>query len=191
MTGDFDQLHKTIILAARALGLSALLAFSSGAFLSSAHAATRHHGPGYRHSFSHAHAAYRRHRLHTGLGAGHRHLARDFDTLVEAAVGPRSAYQPATTRGQIGRASYYGGRAHTASGGVVGAATCAHRTLPFGTRVLVTNLANAAQAILTVNDRGPFVRGRIVDVSVGAAGLLGMLRSGTANVRVEVLGAHG
>ena len=74
---------------------------------------------------------------------------------------------------------------------MVGAATCAHRTLPFGTRVLVTNLANAHQAVLTVNDRGPFVRGRIVDVSVGAAGRLGMLHSGVANVRVEVIGGPG
>ena len=200
---------KTIILAARALGLSALLAL---AFTSGASAATRHHHRyGYQHTSFHAHAGFhghaRRYGHHAAAGHirfsrfggrrhyGHRHLARGFDSLVETAVGPRSAYVPTSTgetvSSQTGRASFYSGRNHTASGGYVGAATCAHRTLPFGTRVLVTNLANAAQAVLTVNDRGPFVRGRIVDVSVGAAGRLGMLHSGTANVRVDVLGAHG
>ena len=88
---------------------------------------------------------------------------------------------------QIGRASFYSG-GRTASGGGVGVATCAHRSLPFGTRVLVTNLANQRRAVLTVNDRGPFARGRVVDVSRGAAGMLGMLASGVTSVRLEVLG---
>ena len=92
-----------------------------------------------------------------------------------------------TAGGQTGSASYYSG-GRTAAGGRVGAATCAHRTLPFGTKVLVTNLRSGLRAVLTVNDRGPFVRGRIVDVSVGAAGRLGMISSGTAPVRVQVLG---
>ena len=112
--------------------------------------------------------------------------------LIRRDVGPRAAYTPTVERAggrsvQVGRASFYSG-GRTAAGGVVGAATCAHRSLPFGTKVLVTNLSNARQAVLTVNDRGPFVRGRIVDVSRGAAGMLGMLHSGIANVRVEVLG---
>ena len=111
------------------------------------------------------------------------------DALIQTYVGPRSAYTPTSTGlTQTGGASYYGGGHRTAAGGFVGAATCAHRTLPFGTRVLVTNLANAHQAVLTVNDRGPFVRGRIVDVSVGAAGQLGMLHAGVAPVRVQVIG---
>ena len=88
---------------------------------------------------------------------------------------------------QTGRASFYSG-GRTASGGGVGFATCAHRSLPFGTQVLVTNLTNQRQAVLTVNDRGPFTRGRVVDVSRGAAGMLGMLASGVASVRVQVLG---
>lgn len=102
-----------------------------------------------------------------------------------------AAVQVAASGGQVGGASYYGGRHRTASGGFVGAATCAHRTLPFGTRVLVTNLASGRQAVLTVNDRGPFVRGRIVDVSVGAASTLGMLHSGVARVSLRVLGRDG
>ncbi len=73
---------------------------------------------------------------------------------------------------------------------MVGAATCAHRWLPFGTRVLVTNLANLKQAVLTVNDRGPFVRGRLVDVSRAAAATLGMLEGGIATVRMEVIGGR-
>ena len=88
---------------------------------------------------------------------------------------------------QMGRASFYSG-GRTASGGGVGFATCAHRSLPFGTRVRVTNLANQRQMVLTVNDRGPFARGRVVDVSRAAAGVLGMLVSGIASVRVEVIG---
>ena len=92
---------------------------------------------------------------------------------------------------QVGRASFYAGGSRTANGGAVGAATCAHRSLPFGTKVLVTNLANARQAILTVNDRGPFVRGRVLDVSRGAAGLLGMLHAGVSQIRMQVLGSAG
>ena len=101
---------------------------------------------------------------------------------------PRSAGQGAV---QEGRASFYSGGGHTASGGNVGSATCAHRSLPFGTKVLVTNLANLRQAILTVNDRGPFVRGRMLDVSRGAAGMLGMLHAGVSQIRMQVLGGAG
>lgn len=86
-----------------------------------------------------------------------------------------------------GNASYYGGRGRTASGAHVGHMTAAHKTLPFGTMLRVTNLHNHRSAVVTVNDRGPFVRGRIVDVSVGAAGALGMRGSGVAPVRIEVV----
>ncbi len=88
-----------------------------------------------------------------------------------------------------GTASYYGGRGRTASGGHVGHMTAAHKTLPFGTQLRVTNLRNHLSAVVTVNDRGPFIRGRIVDVSVGAAHALGMHASGTAPVHIEVVGS--
>jgi len=65
--------------------------------------------------------------------------------------------------------------------------TCAHRSLPFGTRLLVTNLRNKRTAILTVADRGPFIRGRIVDVSVGAANALGFRSAGIAPVRIDTI----
>ncbi|AGI22938.1 septal ring lytic transglycosylase RlpA family protein [Pseudomonas sp. MT3] len=91
-----------------------------------------------------------------------------------------------------GTASYYG-RAHhgkkTASGERFNqhALTAAHRTLPFGTRVKVTNLNNGRSVVVRINDRGPFHRGRIIDVSRAAAEQLNMLRSGTAPVRLESL----
>jgi rare lipoprotein A len=65
--------------------------------------------------------------------------------------------------------------------------TCAHRSLPFGTRLRVTNLRNNRTAILTVADRGPFIRGRIVDVSVGAADVLGFRSAGVVPVKIETV----
>ena len=117
------------------------------------------------------------------------HLAHAFPARLALKTRMRHAREHyASGAGvQVGRASYYSGSHTTASGGHVGAATCASRTLPFGTKVLVTNLANAHRMVLTVNDRGPFVGGRIVDVSRGAAGQLGMVGAGVAAVRVEVL----
>ena len=110
--------------------------------------------------------------------------------LARASRPTGPAIEAAATGASTGRASFYSG-GRTASGGTVGAATCAHRWLPFGTRVLVTNLANLKRAVLIVNDRGPFVRGRLVDVSRGAAAVLGMLQAGVATVRVEVIGGRG
>jgi rare lipoprotein A len=98
---------------------------------------------------------------------------------------------PAAAAGE-GIASYYGKGFHgrrTASGQRFDqyAMTAAHRTLRFGTRVRVTNLRNGRDVVVTVNDRGPFVHGRIIDLSRAAASRLGMLRSGVARVRVEVV----
>jgi rare lipoprotein A len=65
--------------------------------------------------------------------------------------------------------------------------TAAHRTLPFGTRLKVTNLKNGKTVTVTVNDRGPFAHGRILDLSEAAAREIGMLGTGTAKARIEVL----
>jgi rare lipoprotein A len=65
--------------------------------------------------------------------------------------------------------------------------TAAHRTFPFGTRIKVTNLDNQKTVVVRVNDRGPFVDGRIIDLSLGAAKEVGLVQSGTARVRLEVL----
>jgi len=66
--------------------------------------------------------------------------------------------------------------------------TAAHQTLPFGTMVLVTNLDNGRQVTVRINDRGPFIKGRIIDLSYAAARMLGMVGPGTARVRLEVVG---
>jgi rare lipoprotein A len=89
-------------------------------------------------------------------------------------------------RAESGHAAYYGG-GRTASGERSGPheLTAAHRTLPFGTRVLVTNLRNGRSVTVRINDRGPFGRGRIIDLSVAAARELDMIGSGTAMVTVE------
>lgn len=91
-----------------------------------------------------------------------------------------------------GKASWYGPGFHgrlTASGERYdqNAATCAHRSLPFDTEIRVTNLANGRSAVCRVTDRGPFVAGRVVDVSRAVAKRLGMLSAGTAPVRITVL----
>ena len=83
-----------------------------------------------------------------------------------------------------GKASYYNLKGKTASGGRVGHMTAAHRSLPFGAKLRVTNLANKRSVVVTVNDRGPFIGGRIIDVSKGAAQALGMIDAGVARVHV-------
>jgi rare lipoprotein A len=93
-------------------------------------------------------------------------------------------------RAQMGLASVYrGGR--TASGEVThgSSMTAAHRTLPFGTLVRVTNRRTGRYVIVRINDRGPFVRGRIIDLMPAAARAIGC--SGIAHVRVDVIGRNG
>ncbi|GAB3016608.1 septal ring lytic transglycosylase RlpA family protein [Niabella terrae] len=91
---------------------------------------------------------------------------------------------------QSGKASYYAdmfqGR-KTASGEVFrqGKRTAAHKTLPFGTKVKVTNLANGKKVKVVINDRGPFVEGRIIDLSRKAARKLDMLRAGVTEVTIK------
>lgn len=86
-----------------------------------------------------------------------------------------------------GMASYYWQGQRVASGGRFNphGFTAAHRTLPFGTRVKVTNVRNGRSVIVTINDRGPFIRGRIIDLSLAAAKAIDMTRSGVVPVTVE------
>ncbi len=102
---------------------------------------------------------------------------------------PREPSEPSLQRG---KATWYGGRFHgrkTASGERFdkNAMTAAHRKLPFGTRVRVTNLANGRTAIVRINDRGPFSKGRIIDLSEAAARKVRMIRRGVVPVTLEVL----
>jgi rare lipoprotein A len=92
----------------------------------------------------------------------------------------------------IGTASWYGGHhvgRHTASGEIhsAQARTAAHRDLPLGTIIRVTNLKNGRASVVKVNDRGPFVEGRILDLSERAARDLAMVDDGLAQVRIEVV----
>ncbi len=103
-------------------------------------------------------------------------------------------YQPRAQPGydQVGMASWYGPGFHgktTANGERydMHGLTAAHKTLPFGTKVRVTNLANDRALIVRINDRGPFVPGRIIDLSKRAADQLGFLEAGKARVRVEAI----
>lgn len=113
-----------------------------------------------------------------------------------AARDGRSDFRPAAgTAGysQTGLASWYGKPFHgrqTASGERydMNEMTAAHRKLSFGTRVRVTNLDNGRSVVVTINDRGPFKGGRIIDVSRRAASKLGFLKKGITRVRVEALG---
>jgi rare lipoprotein A len=94
---------------------------------------------------------------------------------------------PMTASAQSGIASIYsGGRTANGERALASGLTAAHRTLPFGTRVLVTNRRSGRSVVVRINDRGPFVRGRIIDVTPAAAHALGF--SGLAPVTVAVVG---
>ena len=93
---------------------------------------------------------------------------------------------------QVGLASWYGKDFHgrrMADGGTYDmyGMMAAHKTLPLGTKVRVTNLANRKSVIVTIRDRGPYVEGRIIDLSNRAAKLLGMRAKGVSKVRIEVV----
>lgn len=119
--------------------------------------------------------------------------------LVLAAVAAPAAAQtvqlaaltlPAHHR--VGMASWYGGHHQgrpTASGEIFSTAhrTAAHRTLPLGTLLRVTNLGNGRHCLVRINDRGPYVEGRVIDLSESAARDLGMINDGLAKVSLEVV----
>jgi rare lipoprotein A len=92
-------------------------------------------------------------------------------------------------RHQMGLASFYHRGQNTASGDPFdsNALTAAHRTLPFGTRVRVIMLATGKAVIVRINDRGPFIKGRVIDISRRAAEVLSMAKAGLARVRVEIV----
>ena len=90
---------------------------------------------------------------------------------------------------QCGRASWYALTSKTASGERMNpsAMTAAHRSLPFGTKVKVVNKKNGKSIVVRINDRGPFIKGRIIDLSKGAAQKLGFIRSGHTSICMEKL----
>lgn len=115
---------------------------------------------------------------------------------VELAINPYIVPEviPAPTRTpfQRGEASWYGpgfDGNYSANGEIFNrnAMTAAHPSLPFGTRVLVTNRDNGRSVVVRINDRGPFTGGRVIDLSQGAAALIGMIESGVADVQLDII----
>lgn len=118
------------------------------------------------------------------------------DTIASRSLNPvslaRTIFNTDGIMQQAGNASWYGGRFHgrrAADGSVFNtfSMTAAHKTLPFGTMVKVTNLKNGKKCIVKINDRGPFVRGRIIDLSTAAARQIGILSSGVGQVKIETI----
>ncbi len=108
---------------------------------------------------------------------------------LEQAAEDRSAPR-SSNRVFSGKASYYSyptGKTATGASFIRHSLTAAHRNLPFGTRVRVTDLASSKSVVVRINDRGPWVRGRVLDLSLGAARSLGITDRGVAQVRAEVL----
>jgi rare lipoprotein A len=89
----------------------------------------------------------------------------------------------------VGWASYYKSGKRTANGEHFNpmGMTAAHRKLPFGTRVKVTNLRNGKTVIVRINDRGPFIKGRVMDLSLGAAKVIGLNKAGVAKISFVIL----
>lgn len=127
------------------------------------------------------------------LSTGARHASlqptrpRHLSTFATNTRTPRETIAPGDAK--VGMASFYTEGSRTASGERVNPAelTAAHPSLPFGTRVRVTSLDTGRSVVVRVNDRGPFVKGRALDVSYSAAKQLDMTERGVARVKMEVL----
>lgn len=121
------------------------------------------------------------------LGAACAHGPRE---RVERREPPAERPRTPGAHAEVGLASFYAAKFHgrrTASGVRYDqrAFTCAHRSAPFGTRLKVTDLESGRAVVVTVNDRGPFAHGRVVDLSMAAARALGFVERGVTRVRVE------
>lgn len=126
------------------------------------------------------------------VGAATVATAAVFSVANVATTTAVHAATAAATLFQTGRISFYADKFHgrpTASGAPYNAEemTMAHRTLPIGTKVMITNTANQKSVVVTVNDRGPFIGGRVADLSRAAAEKLNMIRSGLAEATLHVL----
>jgi rare lipoprotein A len=153
---------------------AATLVFGGGITEASAKSYRHHHHHGYRHHHHH-------HRHYANNPAGG--LAGSSWRDSSAAIAPSSG------RSFSGMASFYGNESgsKTASGQRFNqnAMTAAHRSLPFGTKLRVTH--GGRSVIVTINDRGPFIRGRILDLSTGAARAIGLTSAGVGRVTAEVV----
>jgi rare lipoprotein A len=138
--------------------------------------ATEASAKSYRHHHHHAH-----HHFHHAAASSGAPAWRDANAAITASAGSRGSFS--------GMASYYGNESgsKTASGQHFNqnAMTAAHRTLPFGTKLRVTH--GDRSVVVTINDRGPFVRGRVLDLSTGAARAIGLTGAGVGRVVAEVM----
>jgi rare lipoprotein A len=148
-----------------------------------------------RKRFTRARITKRRSARHSARSQRHHHAARR-SLRRTAHRTPRRVHRAnqrthvSTGSGTSGMASYYYQGSVVASGARFNpdGMTAAHRTLPFGTTVRVTHLGNGRSVNVTINDRGPFIGGRIIDLSRGAANVIGMIGQGLARVSVTILG---
>lgn len=108
---------------------------------------------------------------------------------LAAALFAGGVFEGANATASRGMASFYGYHARTANGEMMNpqAMTAAHPSLPFGTHVRVTDVSTRRTVVVRINDRGPFVAGRIIDLSTAAAQMLGIVDRGVAMVEVEVV----
>lgn len=165
-----------------------------GATTTEASARARHHHRHHHHHHRHHAAQAPVEQQSFGFQA---EASNGFDNAVQSTSKSRSwrnanaSIMPTSGTGHSfsGMASYYGNESgsRTASGQRMNASamTCAHRSLPFGTKLRVTH--GGQSVIVTVNDRGPFIRGRVLDLSTGAARAIGLTRSGVGRVTAEVV----
>ena len=142
-----------------------------------------------------------RHRHVKQKSATRSHKARSHRSAARSDQRSRRAHRPTRERSyesyagggssyQSGMASYYWQGQQVASGGRFNpnGMTAAHRTLPFGTKVRVTHARTGRSVVVTINDRGPFIKGRVIDLSRGAASALGIISAGVASVQLAVVG---
>jgi rare lipoprotein A len=110
-------------------------------------------------------------------------------TFIVAATAALFVATAAAHAGVVGMASYYKSGKVTANGERFNphGLTAAHRKLKFGTKVKVTNMRNGKSVVVRINDRGPFIRGRVIDLSLGAAKVIGLTKSGVAKISYTVL----
>jgi rare lipoprotein A len=109
---------------------------------------------------------------------------------VSAILASSFVAESALAKNGCGGASWYALHSRTASGEQMNPSrlTAAHRSLRFGTKVKVTNSHNGRAVIVRINDRGPFIRGRVIDLSRAAANRIGMVNAGTAKVCFQIVG---
>ncbi|HYN79062.1 MAG TPA: septal ring lytic transglycosylase RlpA family protein [Lamprocystis sp. (in: g-proteobacteria)] len=116
--------------------------------------------------------------------------------MIGLMVGTHSQAAAFSGNAQSGMASFYHDRFHgrrTASGAAYNknAHSAAHKSLPLGTQVRVTDARSGRSVVVRINDRGPYARGRVIDLSRAAANEIGLVSKGVAKVRLEVLGRNG